>query len=368
MTLQELEAQFQLLMQRVEEIFQRRVSQENVTPNAIKQRHIDGLVVTPGLAADRPDGSTGVEVYWATDTQVLSLWNGSSWVSITLPITDWSTQVIYSGLAADRPDGSTDVQYYWATDTTTFSLWDGSSWQDIVLPISAGDPWVAISGTLTYSSADDPTFVASTSADLTDDIGLGARIRISQTSTKYFLVTAITSNSITLYGGTDYDLANATISDPYYSVAKAPVGFPTSPAKWTETLNDASGSDTITSATWTNIDSLSLDIPIGVWMVSYRVGFFMLYTGADQSLEMNVTLTQTDTTEDDTYWTTHFYVGSGTGGSASFYGTDNTLTRLVTLTSKTTYYVNEYADESSGAGSISAVITPTVVTAVSAYL
>lgn len=135
-----------------------------------------------------------------------------------------------------------------------------------------GAPWTPISGTLTYLSTDAPTFVATTSADLTGTISLGMRIRLVQTTTKYFIVTAITATTITLYGGTDYTLIVAAISAVYYASDKAPYGFPLSPEKWMVELADSA--DRIQTApvsgTWYNIGSLLLNIPIGSWYVSFQ--------------------------------------------------------------------------------------------------
>lgn len=64
----------------------RRITQQDVVPKGIKQRHIDGMIIFSGLAADRPTNSprvTEVLAWWATDTGVLSIWNGTSWLSET---------------------------------------------------------------------------------------------------------------------------------------------------------------------------------------------------------------------------------------------------------------------------------------------
>jgi hypothetical protein len=62
------------------------------------------------------------------------------------------------------------------------------------------------------------------------------RVRLLQGSVKYFIVTGVSysspSTTLTLYGGTDYDLANSPIIEPYFSMAKAPFGFPLDEAKW----------------------------------------------------------------------------------------------------------------------------------------
>lgn len=50
----------------------------------IKQKDIEAKIIFFGLAADIPNGSTRVKAYFSTDTDALSLWNGTSWVSTTL--------------------------------------------------------------------------------------------------------------------------------------------------------------------------------------------------------------------------------------------------------------------------------------------
>jgi hypothetical protein len=51
-----------------------------------------------------------------------------------------------------------------------------------------------------------------------------------------FIITGVSysspSTTLSLYGGTDYDLANSAIIEPYFSMAKAPYGFPLDEAKW----------------------------------------------------------------------------------------------------------------------------------------
>ena len=86
--------------------------------------------------------------------------------------------------------------------------------------------WISARATLTYASASAPTFVCNTSIDLTARISVGMKIKLTQTTTKYFFVIAITSTTITLYGGTDYTLTNTTISNVYFSSVQLPYGFP----------------------------------------------------------------------------------------------------------------------------------------------
>jgi hypothetical protein len=57
------------------------ISQFDILPKTIKQRHIDGVIIFFGLAADLPSGGTEVKAYYATDTDVLYLWDDSAWQS-----------------------------------------------------------------------------------------------------------------------------------------------------------------------------------------------------------------------------------------------------------------------------------------------
>jgi len=62
-----------------------RVAQQNLLPKCVHQRHIfQGWVIFSGLAANRPDGTTQIKAYFATDTHILSLWDGTSWFNVTL--------------------------------------------------------------------------------------------------------------------------------------------------------------------------------------------------------------------------------------------------------------------------------------------
>jgi hypothetical protein len=93
--------------------------------------------------------------------------------------------------------------------------------------------WIPAGETWTYNSADDPTYTFTISGDKTDKYSAGMRIKLTQTTAKYFIITKVAYSSpnttITVYGGTDYDLANAAITSPYYSTQKAPQGFPLNP-------------------------------------------------------------------------------------------------------------------------------------------
>lgn len=64
-----------------------RTGQYDLLPSVVHQRHLfQGLMIFTGLSANRPSNSPVTEklAYFATDTGVFSLWNGTAWKSTTL--------------------------------------------------------------------------------------------------------------------------------------------------------------------------------------------------------------------------------------------------------------------------------------------
>ena len=88
------------------------------------------------------------------------------------------------------------------------------------------DGWCYDTDTWTYVSA---TSFKITGKNVRYRFPKGTKIKLVQTSTKYFYVVATaysTDTTITITGGSDYTLASATISGQAYSYAAAPQGFP----------------------------------------------------------------------------------------------------------------------------------------------
>jgi len=220
-----------------------------------------------------------------------------------------------------------------------------------VLPIANGGTgesvvsgWVAL-GVCTYETADSPTFQFSIAADVTGFIAVGNRIKLTQTTAKYFIVTAVGSYTasktiITVYGGTDYTLANAAITLPYFSVVKSPFGFPLSPAKWTVTVTDATlrTQATPTANTWYNIGTTAsqISVPIGVWYLGYSVISYISSGLVNSSIE--VTLSTGNNTETNTALSDYYYHESSS--TTQIHVEKTSAQDIITLASKTTYYLN----------------------------
>jgi hypothetical protein len=235
------------------------------------------------------------------------------------------------------------------------------------------DGWVAAGETWTYVSADGPTGVFSVPADVTTKYQAGQRVKYTQTTPKYGIITAVGAfgagvTPITIYGGTDYTLANAAITSPLYSIVKAPLGFPMSPAKWTETFTDTSTRTQAspTAGIWYNVGSLQLSIPIGVWNVEYLAQVKSSKSAATQ-LDAKLTLSTANNSESDIAMSAYFVTGGASG--TLILEAKAHMSRLLALAAKTTYYLNMLTGT---AGTASIIInganTTTIIRAVSAYL
>lgn len=240
------------------------------------------------------------------------------------------------------------------------ALWDHSSTGWVAFPSSI---------TLTYSSADDPTYVVSTSSDLSSYIQKGDRIKFTNNSTTFYgIVTAIDSTTMTLYGGTDYDVANSAITAPYFSHMKSPYGFPMDTTKWSVTTTDTSDRQQTSPSqnTWYNLGSVNIVIPIGSWKTSYQCAPSPLYN-TSTSVNQYVTLSTANNSESDSDFTVFSY-SSGASGNIRH---DMPIFRekFLSLASKTTYYLNSKTDNASQTQlNLRNSIQKTIIRAVCAYL
>lgn len=83
------------------------------------------------------------------------------------------------------------------------------------------DGWIPVTDTWTFASSTTVTVPSGATALY----AIGDKVKFTQTTVKYFYITAVASTTLTLNAGTDYSVANAPISA--ISVAKGTaVGFP----------------------------------------------------------------------------------------------------------------------------------------------
>lgn len=224
--------------------------------------------------------------------------------------------------------------------------------------------WQTGPGTWTYSSADSPTFVLTTSIDLSSFIGVGARIKLTQTTVKYFIVTAISGTTITLYGGTDYTLTSDAITLPYFSIMKAPLGFPQDPTKWSVLVTDANirTQATPTANVWYNPGTTNnqIVVPVGAWDLSYKA---QLEAESNSQQTVKGTLSTANNSESDSDFSTSNEMTSGRVGMMVF------VEKPVILAAKTTYYLNISTNISATANMwVRGDLAKTTLRAICAYL
>jgi hypothetical protein len=88
------------------------------------------------------------------------------------------------------------------------------------------DGYISTTDTWVYASASTFTIAG---VDRTAQFPVGTKIKLTQTTPKYFYVVSAafsTNTTITVTGGADYTLANAAITAPFYSYDANPQAFP----------------------------------------------------------------------------------------------------------------------------------------------
>lgn len=237
----------------------------------------------------------------------------------------------------------------------------------------------------TRQSSDDPTYVLRFGADVTADFKVGGILTITQSTKKFFFITAVSTFSggntdVTVYGGSDYDVADTAstaITAVRYSPPKMkPFDFPMDPDKWTEETS----SSTIffrtspTNGTWYHVDSagngsgsvMSLVIPIGIWDVEFQVVGRASINGT--SVRAMTTLSTTTNSETDAEMSATF---ENAGATANPLVALNTVMKRkrISLAAKTTHNVLMKADVASvGQIGIYNSFSQGVVRAICAYL
>ena len=339
----------------------------------------------PALDADltpyiKANGSRGLSAAWTIAYQIIStLAIGTSPFAVT------STTKV-ANLNSDLLDDLEATAFVKKTDFTAkgsiqvasgantpgnFSV--GTEGQSIIVQAAAGqglawdssrlNGWVAAPA-LTYAASDAPSYTVTITGDYSAIIMAGMRIKLTDSTVKYFIVTkSVYSNpntTLTLYGGTDYALSGGAISTPFYSMVKAPAGFPLETTKWVVVFSTTStgltGNPT-TQSQWYNLHSLS--VPIGVWRIRYSAAAYPQSFG-----EMFATLSKANNTEDDKELTCRIYFTGHPGAFAVPISAEKT----VLLAAKTTYYLNAMSNTSTQQFGFDGAEQSTTIKAYCAYL
>lgn len=179
----------------------------------------------------------------------------------------------------------------------------------------------------------------------------------------------------TFYGGTDYTLANATITEPYYSNIKFPTGFPIQPTKWTVFVADYADKvkTTSTGGTWYGqanaLDSSrtlsSIVIPIGLWKIMVD-GCAGANLNPGTALNIYTTLSSSTSLELDKDFSSSGNVG-GASGTLYCMATFHAL-KYIEVSTPTTHYMLMKSTVNATALTMYGTIRPNLLRAECAYL
>lgn len=155
-------------------------------------------------------------------------------------VDDYNGSIKNANIASDAAIASTKISGTAVTLTGTETLTN----KTLTSPTLQGtlDGWISANETWTYASATTIT-VPSGAAN---KYKKGDKLKLTQTTAKYFYVTAVADTTLTVTGGSDYTVANATITSPYYSHTDNPIGFPDW-FNWTVTHTGFSADPTYTA-------------------------------------------------------------------------------------------------------------------------
>lgn len=232
--------------------------------------------------------------------------------------------------------------------------------------------WVDVSATQTwtYASADSPTYTFTISGDQTAIFTPGTRLQLTQTTVKYFIVTAVSVaagvTTVTIYGGVNYTLANAAISVNSYSHMKGPASFPLDPSGWTVKVTDTSdrAQASPVSGTVYNLGSLTITFPIGAWHVDFQVLLDFNRAAGGPSFGRSALSTSASSISDAELEAGSWAVDSGTPRSIS----QTNRHKILVFTTKTQYFLVATMNTTGLSIDFRGDLSTTVMRAICAYL
>lgn len=202
--------------------------------------------------------------------------------------------------------------------------------------------WVATGESWTYSSWTSGTRIGviTVPSDATTKYTPGMRTRFSQTTggTKYGIIVAVTTTTLTVFFPSGTTFTNETITSPVYSSIKVPYGFNDAPENWTvqTTWNSEDLQSSPTTNTWYNPGSHSLLVPVGSWRLGYSVASFINSTASQTDAQIETSLSTSASSESDADFTRWARSGGATGTIRG--GSSLVAEKPLTLGSATTYY------------------------------
>lgn len=207
-----------------------------IDPSNASKQTFTGVIDTAGVQV--------TSVVWTAGTNTTH----ASGATVVDYATATHVSMITKGLLVEHnQDGTHDAITTTSINNAGALTQTGAATITGALTIKSYDGWINTADTWTYATASTFTIAG---VDRTAQFPVGTKIKLTQTTAKYFYVTAATfstDTTVTVTGGTDYTLANAAITSPNLSYDATPQGFPQWFA-WTPTFaNFTAGSATISA-------------------------------------------------------------------------------------------------------------------------
>lgn len=190
----------------------------------------------------------------------------------------------------------------------------GATFTDIAALPPQVSGWRSITDAWAYSSwsSTTRTGVITVPSDATLRYSAGMRIRIRQSTggTKYGVIVAVSSTTLTVFFQSGTTLNNETIYYPAYSGQKAPLGFNTDRNQWALYVTDTTNR-IVSASTYTTM-TVNLPVGIGVWELAYRLDI-RVTNGSGSAKRGFITLSSDGSTETDPELTCTMYVPATSG-------------------------------------------------------
>lgn len=239
------------------------------------------------------------------------------------------------------------------------------------MTVKSYDGWITETRTWTYASGAGTNVGTFTVADvdLTGVYQVGNRIKLTQTTVKYAIITKVafsTDTTVTIYMGTDYTIANAAITSPAYSRDKSPVGFPIDPAKWTVTATSSSDRTNFGNGAWATLTD-AITVPIGAWRISLK-GWVLVTVTQAATRRALVTLSSDASTETNSQTTVGVGILPASATQVSGHASVSSVTNVNLSASTTFTAMGNLSSTTNANATLSGAVTPTVITAVCTYI
>ena len=228
--------------------------------------------------------------------------------------------------------------------------------------------WTATGESWVYASWTSGTRIGTITVptDATTKYQAGMRIKISQSTggTKYGIITKVEATLLTVFFPSGTTLNNETISTPYYSSLKVPLGFNPDPTLWRLSVTDSTNR-TITDTTTYTTMVVNLPVGIGAWILNYSLTIRVTNSSASAKRGF-ITLSSDGSTETDTDLTSNLYVPATSGFIHS--STISAYKEVVFTSPKTLLFMGKNSAASSATQMDNSTTLPVILYATCAYL